>query len=102
MTPEELKAIENRCNKATPGPWKACHDGTCECSQIWSQSADVPVAEVTRGEWGDPGLPYGKIPEKIAEANSLFISHAREDVPKLLEYIKELEHKIEMLYAMRI
>ena len=94
MTPEELKEIEERCNKATPGPWRACHEGTCSCSQIWSQSADVPVAEITRGEWGDPGLPYGKIPEKIAENNSLFIAHAREDIPKLLSHIKELESQI--------
>ncbi len=99
MTPEELKEIEERCAKATPGPWKACHGGTCSCSQIWSQSTDVPVAEVTRGEWGDPGLPYGKIPEEIAQANSLFIAHAREDVPKLLEYIKELQYEIDMLSA---
>ena len=99
MKEEELKEIEERCNKATPGPWRACHEGTCSCSQIWSQSADVPVAEVTRGEWGDTGLPYGKIPEKIAESNSLFITHAREDIPKLLGYIKELQHEIEMLSA---
>ncbi len=94
MTPEELKIIEERCNKATPGPWRACQEGTCSCSQIWSQSADVPVAEVTRGEWGDPGLPYGEIPEKIAEANSLFIAYAREDTPKLLEYVEELESRL--------
>ena len=97
MTPEELKIIEERCNKATPGPWRACQEGTCSCSQIWSQSADVPVAEVTRGEWGDPGLPYGEIPENIAEANSLFIAYAREDIKKLLGYIKELQYDIEML-----
>lgn len=101
MTPEELKEIEERCNKATPGPWRACHNGTCSCSQVWSQSADVPVAEVTRGVWGDTGLPYVKIPEKIVEANSLFIAHAKEDVPKLLEYIKELGHKIEMISALQ-
>ena len=94
MTPEELKEIEDRCNKATPGPWKACHEGVCSCSQVWSQSADVPVAEVARGEWGDPGFPYGEIPEKISETNSLFIAHAREDIPKLLSYIKELKSQI--------
>ena len=97
MTPEELKIIKERCNKATPGPWRACQEGTCSCSQVWSQSADVPVAEVTRGEWGDPGLPYGEIPENIAEANSLFIAYAREDIKKLLGYIKELQYDIEML-----
>ena len=94
MTPEELKEIEERCNKATPGPWRACHEGVCSCSQVWSQSVDVPVAEVARGEWGDPGFPYGEIPEKIAKSNSLFITHAREDIPKLLSYIKELESRI--------
>lgn len=94
MTPEELKAIENRCNKATPGPWRACHEGKCSCGQIWSQQVDAPVADVTRGEWGDPGLPYGQIPNHYAEANADFIAHARTDIPALLDYIKELESMI--------
>ena len=95
MTPEELKEIEERCNNATPGPWRDCHDGACSCNQIWSTEVDVPVAEVIRGEWGDTGIPYGSIPDAAATKNARFIAHSRRDVSALIEYIKELEKKIE-------
>ncbi len=28
----------------SPTPWQACHGGNCVCGEIWSLSADVPVA----------------------------------------------------------
>jgi hypothetical protein len=42
----------------TLGPWRACKgtgkcEGECVCGGVWSEPADHPVAEVTRGEWGD-------------------------------------------------
>ena len=97
MTSDEIREIRERTEKATPGPWRACHHGECDCGQIWSQSADVPVLEVVHGEWGDPGLPYGKIPPERATANALFVSHARTDISKLLGHIESLEAKIASL-----
>ena len=97
VTPVEIREIRERTEKATPGPWSACRRGECDCGQIWSQSADVPVLEVVHGEWGDPGLPYGKIPPERATANALFASHARTDIPKLLDYIEKLEATIASL-----
>lgn len=104
MTPEELKEIEERCNKAKPGPWSVFSIDYWEgeehpSPQIWANSPEVPIAEVIKGEWGDAGIFCGKISKKSAKANSLFIAHAREDIPKLLGYIKELQHEIEMLSA---
>ncbi|MDA8149788.1 MAG: hypothetical protein M0041_01425 [Nitrospiraceae bacterium] len=102
MTSDEIREIRERTEKATPGPWRACHHGECDCGQIWSQSVDVPVLEVVHGEWGDPGLPYGKIPPERATANALFVSHARTDISKLLGHIESLEAKIASLCGKQI
>lgn len=76
MTPEYLTAIEQRANAATPGPWRLDH-------------GDVIADE--------PG--YG--PVGIAEvigvrdtADAAFIAKAREDVPSLLAYVRELEQLV--------
>ena len=47
-----------RLKNYSPGPWKACHDGTCSCGFIWSETADHPVAKVESGEWGDDYAAY--------------------------------------------
>ena len=80
----------------TPGPWKECgHERKpCQCGQIWSETADAPVAKVERGEWGDryPAIrvdentgkaeaymefaSYGSIPEEFADANTWLIAAA--------------------------
>ena len=86
--------------KHTKGPWEACHDGECRCKQVWSRTADHPVAKVLAGEWGDeyPSLrfidgsceksiapkieaytefmAYGEIPEEQAVANAKLIAKA--------------------------
>lgn len=33
------------------GPWHTCRNGKCKCGGVWTR--DFPVAEVTRGDWGD-------------------------------------------------
>lgn len=30
--------------KHTPGEWKACHSGTCECGKVWGPDGNVVVA----------------------------------------------------------
>ena len=94
VTPIFIKEIKERTEKATPGPWHACHDGKCSCGQIWSKSVDIPVLNVVRGEWGDPGLPYGNIPIEQATNNAIFVANARTDITTLLDYIETLEAKI--------
>lgn len=73
-------------SKHTPGPWTACHEGKCSCGQVWSKTADHPVATVTRGEWGDPGCPYGEVSRECANANARLIAAA----PELLEALQGL------------
>lgn len=90
----------------TPGPWKECgHERKpCQCGQVWSETADVPVAKVERGEWGDryPAIrvdentgkaeaymefaSYGSIPEEFSDANTWLIAAA----PDLLAMCEEV------------
>lgn len=91
----------SRPARHSPGPWRACHEGKCSCGQVWSQTADHPVAVVTRGPWGDTWpsirvndagkgmagsslnleasierMDYGSVGEAIATANARLISAA--------------------------
>jgi len=85
MTEKELQRIKERCEKATPGPWKILNipyngyddpeivtkDGTYICQTTYdmqSQSEKYNVDEDTE-----------------------FIAHAREDIPKLIAEIKRLQ-----------
>jgi hypothetical protein len=98
-----LDDFEKLAKAATPGPWRECGHkrGGCQCCQVWSLSADAPIAEATRGKWGDdyPSLrfvegsggvgsispqveaymeqmTYGEIPDGVGEANAAFIAAA--------------------------
>lgn len=87
----------------TPGPWHACRNGICSCGQVWC--SDYPVAEITRGEWGDTypairltdgtsmsrvaeaymeKIVYGSISDEMATANARLIAAA----PDLYSAIK--------------
>ena len=107
---QRIKAIRYRERAATPGPWSECGEelGGCPCATVGD--AHGPIAEVTRGEWGDsyPAirlrenegmsgsvaeayiemLPYGSVPSEVAHANAAFIAHSREDVSWLLSLVE--------------
>lgn len=75
MTEAELKAIEERAEKATPGPWIS------EGSQIARRvSSKISVNDhmIVRdgGMWSE---------------NEKFIAHARTDIPALLAHIRAVE-----------
>lgn len=95
---QELLAL---AEKATPGPWTH-HGEKCKCNMVTGR--DHPVAEVTKGDWGDnypaiklegtssldmkavavmEQITYGSIPEEVFLANRDFISRCREAVPIL-------------------
>lgn len=94
MTDETLKAIEERANKATPGPWTAepsdpngWSDEEPHCDGIHTESGGWRNAIVTT----DGGV-YGP---RMPDAD--FIAHAREDVPKLLGEVRRLRADVQRL-----
>lgn len=104
--------------KASPLPWVACHKG-CSCGQVWSKTADHPVATAQRGDWGDSTpslrivnaqgepshagsigayaepyisvLVYGRLPDDAEKHNSALIAAAVNAVPRLLALEAALE-----------
>jgi len=76
MTQERINEIRSRCEAATPGQWRT----------------PPSFSGVTSQRFGDVCLrPSSYTP--FNDNNMIFISHAREDVPALLDYIAELERK---------
>lgn len=90
MRDEELAAIREREEKATPGPWFDNSYGVLMAvvpeDHPWNESfPDEPpiavIAWMAAGE-NQSGDAIGRSPE--ARANMQFIEHAREDIPALL------------------
>ena len=71
MNEQELQAIEERANAATPGPW------SMQQSTLW---LDVSIGYLAHG---------------LAERDKVFIAHAREDVPALIAEVRELRAKLD-------
>lgn len=78
MTPEELNAIRERCEKATPGPLS--YGGNWEYTHVFKRDDSILGLK-----------PLGSFEKK---EDAKFFIHAREDIPALLDYIKELEARI--------
>ncbi len=79
MTHEELAAIEARCNRATPGPWRSMIEGRDHMS---GSSFIMTGAPSARGE--DIELTGATNDDQD------FIAHAREDVPRLIAEVRRL------------
>lgn len=74
----------------SPGPWRECgrDRGGCKCGFIWDEAAEAVVAQVQRVHEGNP-LGEGFTKESAVK-HARFISHAREDIPWLLDEIERL------------
>ena len=79
----DLKAIKERCDAATPGPWSAC---------IEAYSEDAHHLYTGKWVWYE----YTKSTFWSKEDMD-FCAHAREDVPKLLEEVEKLQRQWEGL-----
>ncbi len=74
MTDDELNGIRDRCDRASPGPWRAWVEGrdhTSGSSMVQTGSDDIEMSGAT-------------------EADYDFIAHARQDIPKLLAEVRRL------------
>jgi hypothetical protein len=87
LSKEQIAEIEQRAKKATPGPWE--YDGM---AYVW---ADGFYIFETRGfgYFTTHGMTKDEA-EKQMDSNSIFCSHAREDIPALLSHIRELEAQL--------
>lgn len=79
MASLELLVIEDRCNKATPGPWISMLEGRDHTS---GSSFIMTGISPNRGE--DIELTGATSDDQD------FIAHARQDVPRLLSEVKRL------------
>jgi hypothetical protein len=87
MTNEELTAIRERCDAATPGPWLfeqqddsvwAGFDGALQVAHCQS----IPGAGMLKDR-------------KTRRANATFIAHVRVDIPALLAEVERLREALE-------
>ncbi|MCG5252570.1 ead/Ea22-like family protein [Brevibacillus agri] len=83
ITPEELAAIRERAERATPGRWSIAGRPPCVVSNPTGPREVICVGqdsnvEGQRDNWDD----------------MQFIAHAREDIPKLLAEIERLQSVI--------
>lgn len=79
ITPEELAAIEERCRRASPGPWRSFIEGRDHTSGSDFIMTGPPEA---RGE--DIEM------SGATEDDQDFIAHARQDLPRLLAEVGRL------------
>jgi len=89
MTNDELNAIEARCEKATPGPWKS----------LITASGEYWIAAL-----GDSDHDYREDFEPIFEssgresnfkADAKFVAANRQDVPRLLAKVRQQKKDLE-------
>ncbi len=78
-----LEEIKERVKKATKGPWESSEN----LGDHSVQGPDGPVAAVT--------YAYAEGPISLDECDAEFIAHARDDIPWLLEHLKEAREVIE-------
>lgn len=81
LTDEELKQIEKRVNEAQSGPWKAYIEGRDH------ESGSSFIMTGTANQRGDDIELTG-----ATNADYDFIANARQDIPKLIEAIRELKN----------
>lgn len=91
ITDEELAAIKERLEKATPGPWEST-DG-----DVWIDTRECVCCGrgSIHGCCGEPDVSGGQ--ELLAQSNPTdadFIAHARTDIPALLSHIAFLTSQL--------
>lgn len=79
ITEKELKEIELRCSQAQPAPWKAYIEG-----RDHESGSDI-IKTGSSDERGEDIEVLGATKEDLD-----FIAHARQDIPRLIEEIRNL------------
>ena len=80
-TPERERAIRERCERATPGPWEIDHEGLVRTASPEMLDEPIVLASTYPGEEGR--LQW-------STEDRAFIAHARADLPAALAEIERL------------
>ena len=94
MTTEELQAIRERCEKATPGPWQWDINSYRGGFSGISSRKDVEVLYPDHCNDGDDGAAWFASFPSAQDAD--FIVQARADVPALLAEIDRLQKELKI------
>jgi hypothetical protein len=87
MTEKELRAIQERVNRASEGPWA---QGTLETECLATRNGKGrPILRRTNGN---------TLPDEL---DMDFIAHAREDVPRLVAEVRRLKTRIKNRWGLR-
>jgi hypothetical protein len=81
MTDEEIRIIKERCERATPGPWKSYIEG-----RDHESGSDF----IMTGEEKSPSRGPDIELTGATDDDQDFIAHARQDVPRLLAEVERL------------
>ncbi|GIM45942.1 hypothetical protein DNHGIG_14910 [Collibacillus ludicampi] len=93
MNKEQLQAIRERVNRATPGPWSIHREDVGDDvvfyvpTMIKSEKRTIVDSDGGLISWSEPCT------SEQVEADAEFIAHAREDVPALLNEVERLEEE---------
>lgn len=88
-----LKEIEERAGKATPPPWSTKPSG----KTFEGFSLDVLIAATAPGKFNRVfATPQGG---RFPAADQDFIANARQDVPDLVAYCRQLRRTLDHLYS---
>ena len=107
MTDNQIAEIRTRCDAATPGPWDVWRDwprsdgegpgliANLENENLHAEDCLLGDPEYEKNENGGViGRIYECIPHELANANAIFIAHARSDIPALLAEIERLRAEL--------
>lgn len=93
LSAEELAAIRQRAEKATPGPWTVSR--LARGYVLVDSEQYTPIA--TTVEYNEDGTVHMLFAGDECDANQQFIAHAREDIPRLLDALEAAYAEIERL-----
>lgn len=89
-----LSEIEDRHVPVAEGHWHPLHETfDCECGQIWHTEADKAIFGALMDD------PEGQWPEEFISAAARFAAHAQQDVPWLLQQLRQCRAALDMIHA---
>lgn len=94
----DLAAIEERCAKATPGPWNYIAPDTYCAQAIVTVGTVRPIPDQPGAVLGARELSFDDgdgFTDKQDCDNAIFVAHARTDLPACVEEIKRLRSEVE-------